>query len=121
MLHREWIYLLQTRPKLPVDDVPVRVLGQEVEQQLSLYLCETAAAVRGDALLEFRPGEDSRAVGVLAAAEGLQLPDQAVELGVVERVYCLSKEGNAYDRGAFLAPSTAPAGDNGKQGVTFFE
>ncbi len=70
----------------------MRVLWQEIEQQLRLYLRQATAAIRGDALLELGAGEDSRAVGVQAAAEGLQLPDQAVELGVVECMYRLLKQ-----------------------------
>lgn len=87
------LYLLQTGPELPVDDVPVGVLGQEVEQQLGLDLGQAAAAVGGDTLLELRPREDARAAGVVALAKGLQLPHQTVELGVVESVYCLAAEG----------------------------
>lgn len=82
-------YLLQTSPELPVDDVAVRVLGQEVEQQLGLYLGQPAQAVRGDALLELCAREDALAVGVLALAKSLHLPHQAVELCVVECMYCL--------------------------------
>lgn len=83
------MYLLQTRPELPVDNVPVRVLGQEVKQELGLYLGQPSASVGGDALLEFGARETARAFRVLALAESLQLPHQALELGVVEGVYRL--------------------------------
>lgn len=99
-------YLLQTRPELPVDDVPVRVLGQEVEQKLGLYLGQPPTPVCGDALLELRAREDACSFWVLVLTEGLELPHQAVELGVVQGVYCLpggEREGGGWRAGGFIA------------------
>lgn len=70
----------------------MRVLGQEIEQKLGLYLGQPSAPVGGDALLEFRAREDACAFRVLGLAESLQLPHQAVELGIVECAYCLFEE-----------------------------
>lgn len=89
--------LLQTSPQLAVEDVPLRVLGQEVEQQLGLYLGQPSTPVGGDALLEVGPRDDTLAVRIEAFAQVLELPHHAVEIGVVKRVQRLARRGGEWN------------------------
>lgn len=86
-------HLLQSSSQLAIEDVPLRVFGQEVEQQLGLYLGEPSAPIGGDALLEIGSRDDTLTLGIEAFAQVLKLPHHAVEVGVVKRVQRLEGKG----------------------------